>query len=169
MEIILIFVVIVALAGFAQSFSGRGSVKGAEARKSAEYRYLAKNEVMTPAETSFYKRLEKVVDGRYYIFPQIHLSSLMINKTMGKYYKLGYQRIQRRSVDYVLCDKTSMKPIYAVELDDSTHDNAKREGRDSMVEGMLRDINLPLVRFRNVSKLTDDQITQKFKAAATKT
>ena len=58
-----------------------------------------------------------------------------------------------------------MKPIYAVELDDSTHDTAKRKARDSMVEGMLRDINLPLVRFRNVGKMTDDQIAQKFEEA----
>ena len=61
-----------------------------------------------------------------------------------------------------------MRPIYAVELDDSTHDSAKRQSRGSAVEAMLAQVNLPLVRFRNVSQITDDQIIQKFEAASQK-
>ena len=163
---VIAFVLIVAVGNYINSPKSKKTNYKKTENGSVKYYYERKHAVMTQAELVFYRRLEKVVDGRYYLFPQIHLSALMTSKTTGKHYKSGYQRILRRSVDYVLCDKDSMKPIYAVELDDSTHDTAKRKDRDSMVEGMLRDINLPLVRFRNVSKMTDDQIAQKFEVAA---
>lgn len=135
----------------------------------AQYFYGRKPMIMSEAETSFYHRLESVVDGRYYIFPQIHLSALLINQTKGRYWKAAFQRINRTSVDYVLCDKQTMSPVYAVELDDSTHDSENRKARDAGVEKMLRDVGLPLLRFRNVEAMTDDQIDQKFQQIANNT
>lgn len=85
------------------------------------YQYSRKAEFITPSEKEFFKILSEVAADRYYIFPQIHLSSLFKNETKGRYYKLAFQIINRRSVDYVLCDKTTLEPVYAVELDDSTH------------------------------------------------
>jgi len=60
-----------------------------------------------------------------------------------------------------------MQPVYAVELDDATHDIPKRQMRDKGVERMLLKANLPLVRFRDVKNMTNNQITQKFEYAAT--
>lgn len=129
------------------------------------YAYSPKATIMTSAEIAFYNRLQAIAGDRYYIFPQIHLTALANSHATGQYYKSCYQRINRRSVDYILCDKVSMKPIYAVELDDRTHDSAKRQARDTLVEEILREINLPLIRFRNVNQLTDKQIIERFVAA----
>ncbi|MNR65020.1 hypothetical protein D3C85_1879020 [compost metagenome] len=49
-----------------------------------------------------------------------------------------------------------------MELDDRTHDTPKRQARDSIVDAILNEIKLPLVRFRDVGNLTDDQIAQQF-------
>ena len=59
-----------------------------------------------------------------------------------------------------------MRPVYAVELDDATHDTAKRRARDEGVNRMLQSVNMPLVRFRNVGDLTDQQIIDRFADAA---
>lgn len=128
------------------------------------YEYSRKESVMTAAEAAFYRRLLLVAGDRYFIFPQVHLSSLLINQTKGRYWKAAFQRINRTSVDYVLCDKDSMKAIYAVELDDKTHDTFKRRARDTGVEVMLSSVGLPLVRFRDVDNLTDVQIAREFEA-----
>lgn len=165
--LVIIAIIVIVVVAILNNLQGSGDAKKSRYNKAApDYKYTQKDTVMSVAEASFYKRLETVVDGKYYIFPQVHLSSLMLNKTYGKYNKLGFQRIQRRSVDYVLCDKETMAPVYAVELDDSTHDCAKRQTRDSMVENMLAEIDLPLIRFRNVSKVSDADIEKKFADAA---
>ena len=159
------FVIFMAVMTYLNSILDQRKSSKKTKKSPVNYHYERKDTVMSQAESAFFKRLEKVVEDRYYIFPQIHLSALMNNKTSGRYYKVAFQRINRRSVDYVLCDKATMKPVYAVELDDTTHDTDKRKYRGSLVGSLLLDIDLPLVRFRNVGKMTDDQIAQKFEEA----
>ncbi|MEO6761578.1 MAG: DUF2726 domain-containing protein [Candidatus Saccharimonadales bacterium] len=130
------------------------------------YFYSRKRTIMTDTETNFYHRLEVIAGDKYYIFPQIHLSALLENRTRGRYWKAAFQRANRRSVDYVLCNKQTMSPVYAVELDDSTHDTYNRHIRDAMVEKMLSDVGLPLVRFRNIRNISNEQIVLKFQEAS---
>ena len=106
--------------------------------------------------------LYRVAGDRYYIFPQVHLSALFKNETVGRYHKLAFQIINRRSVDYVLCDKTTLEPAYAVELDDPTHDKPERIKRDNDVNQLFAQHNLPLIRFRDYKNLSLDDIAQRF-------
>ncbi|MFZ1242646.1 MAG: DUF2726 domain-containing protein [Candidatus Saccharimonas sp.] len=129
------------------------------------YVYVRKQGIMTSAEVDFYKRLQQVVGDRYLIFPQIHLSSLATNKTTGSYWKAGFQRLNRRSVDYVLVDPETLQAVYAVELDDKTHDTEKSRAADTIKTEILQQIGLPLVRFRNVYAMSDDEIISNFKWA----
>ncbi|MGO3702165.1 MAG: DUF2726 domain-containing protein [Candidatus Saccharimonadales bacterium] len=128
------------------------------------YSYSRKKGIMTDAEKEFYRRLQRIVREKYIIFPQVHLSSLAHNKTKGKYYKAGFQRINRRSVDYVLADPETLDAVYAVELDDRTHDTQKARVVDRIKNEILQEINLPLVRFRNVRTMSDDDIVRAFEA-----
>ncbi|MDB5166914.1 MAG: topoisomerase [Candidatus Saccharibacteria bacterium] len=133
------------------------------------YQYSRKESVMTERETDFFHRLNSVAGDRYFVFPQIHLSALLKNQTKGRYWKAAFQRSNRTSVDYILCDKKTMKTMYAVELDDITHDTTKRRARDEGIERMLSGVGLPLVRFRNVAGLTDEEIARAFEAVAART
>jgi very-short-patch-repair endonuclease len=122
---------------------------------------------MTNPEVLLYRRLSNIVKDRYVIFPQIHLSSLAVNKTYGKYHKLGFQRINRRSVDYVLADPETLRAVYAVELDDSTHDTEKGRSIDALKTDVLSQIGMPLVRLRNINSMSDEDIIELFKDART--
>lgn len=132
------------------------------------YKYVRKPYIMTEAEAHFYKRLQNIVEDRYYVFPQVHLSSLAKNITAGKYHKAGFQRINRRSVDYVLADIETLQAVYAVELDDRTHDTEKGKAVDALKNEILGQIGLPIVRFRNTQTLSDEDIIQSFKLARAK-
>lgn len=165
MEIFLIPLIIIVFAALVAAVSMIMD-KGKPASVPQKYFYSRKNDIMTNAEWRFFERLNAVAAGKYHVFPQIHLSSLLKNETKGKYYKLAFQRINRRSVDFVLCDIGTHKPVYAVELDDWSHDSAKRQARDGVVEEMLGQVGLPLVRFRNVEKMSDEDITNKFREAS---
>ena len=117
--------------------------------KNNTYSYTAKDLLMTRAETEFFVKLERAVSERYYVFPQVHLSSLLDHHVKGQEWKYAFSHINGKSVDYVLCDKKTLRPTYAIELDDYTHDKADRRERDAEVERIFEEAELPLIRFRN--------------------
>jgi hypothetical protein len=127
-----------------------------------KYFYSLKQSFITPSEKEFYKILSEVAADRYYIFPQIHLSSLFENDTNGRYHKLAFQRINRMSVDYVLCDKITLEPIYAVELDDPSHNEYDSRKNDDIKNDLFKQMNLPLVRFSNYKNLNQEDIAKRF-------
>jgi len=104
---------------------------------------------MSRTETEFFVKLERTVSERYYVFPQVHLSALLSPQAQGKDWLYAFRHINGKSVDYVLCDKQTLRPTYAIELDDYTHDKADRRKRDAEVERIFEEAELPLVRFRN--------------------
>lgn len=167
MEYLILILVAIVIVGVITKVINNKQSKS-ESVPGSEYQYGRKEALMTEREAAFYHRLNAVAGDRYFIFPQIHLSALLINKTKGRYWKAAFQRINRSSVDYVLCNKQTLKVAYAVELDDATHDTAKRKDRDVGVEAMFLSIGLPLVRFRDVETLTDEQIANQFEIAAQK-
>lgn len=159
--IIIVAIVLVAI----NLFLKKSPTVERKGRTPVQYIYARKQAIMTERESAFYQRLARIAAGRYLVFPQIHLSSLATNKTTGKYYKLGFQRINRRSVDYILADPQTLQAIYAVELDDPTHNTAKGRNSDAVKEEILGQIGLPLVRLRNVEQMSDDDIIRSFQAA----
>jgi very-short-patch-repair endonuclease len=117
---------------------------------------------MTKSESEFFRMLDKAVCDRYYIFPQAHLSAILNHKVPGQNWKYAFRHINGKSVDYVLCDKQTLKPVYAVELDDYTHSYSDRQERDQEVERMLQSAGIPLVRFGEYKTLTKDEISRRF-------
>ena len=136
-----------------------------ESAKRKEYDYARRAYIMTQAEMNLFRRLEKVAADRYYIFPQVHLSSLLNHTVKGQNWRAALSAIQRKSVDFALIDKQTLKTAYAVELDDSTHDRPDRQERDGRVEQYLQDAGIPLVRLRNISAMSDDDIENVFRDA----
>ena len=129
------------------------------------YKYQAKEYFMTKSESDFFRILDKATCDKYYIFPQAHLSAILDYKVPGQNWKYAFRHINGKSVDYVLCDRQTLKPIYAVELDDYTHTYPDRQERDHEVERMLQSAGIPLVRFNDFNNLTKNEIVEKFSAA----
>jgi len=127
--------------------------------KNNKYTYIAKNLPMTSTEAEFFKKLTNAVEERYYVFPQIHLSAILKPNTTREDWLYAFRHINGKSVDYVLCDKETLAPTYAIELDDYTHDQAARRKRDVEVERIFDEANLPLLRFRN-KDISENDIIQ---------
>lgn len=114
---------------------------------------------MTKAENDFFVKLERVVSERYYVFPQVHLSSLLDHRIKGQEWSYAFRHINGKSVDYILCDRQTLQLVYAIELDDYTHDQDDRKKRDAEVERIFDEAGLPLVRFKN-KDVMDSEIIQ---------
>lgn len=134
-------------------------------RKKSAYKYRAKPHLMTTREEYFYKILAEIFGRKCYIFPQIHLSACLDHKVRGQNWKGAFSHINGKSLDFVLVSKDNFRLLCAIELDDSSHDIEQRAIRDQEVERILREANIPLIRFRDISKLTKQEIVDKIAAA----
>lgn len=123
------------------------------------YSYTAKILMMTRTESEFFTKLDRVVCDRYYVFPQVHLSALLDHKVKGQDWRFAFRHINGKSVDFVLCDRETLRPTYAIELDDLTHEQSDRRKRDIEVERIFKEANLPLVRFKN-KEVSETEIIQ---------
>ena len=101
------------------------------------YAYQRKWNLITKSELKFFQLLLKVVDSYYYVIPQVHLSTLFQHKVWGQNWRAALSRIQRKSVDYVICCRQKLVPICAIELDDLSHQKEDRKKRDKVVEDIF--------------------------------
>jgi hypothetical protein len=150
--IVIIFIVALALAYF--NAKKAGAKKPSRAQPS--YQYRKKSFFMTKAEHAFYTQLDSLYGERYFIFPQVHLSEFLDHTVTGQDWRAALGAIQRKSVDYVICDKAYVRPLVAIELDDHTHERADRVKRDNLVESICAQAGMPLVRFTSTSTSADD-------------
>ena len=114
---------------------------------------------ITPAEQVFFRVLVEAVGSegaRWHVLAQVALNRIVRfpgnAKTPGR--QAWVNKTSRRSVDFLVIDRRTTRPLVAIELDDASHRRGDRQRRDAEVEAVLADAGLPLVRL-SVSKSYD--------------
>ena len=126
--------------------------------------FIKKADTLTNSEKFFYRFLESlpIVKENYYVFPQLSISKLVTLPDNLKRNWALLNKIDRKSVDFVLFDKSILNPVVAIELDGSSHDSFGRQERDSFVDQVFSTARVPLIHIRrNDSGYNPDEITQK--------
>lgn len=116
----------------------------AEKRAAGALPYRLRDDFLSPAELSFYHVLRQSVGGDYVVLAKVNLADLLF--VPGKQGVAFRNKIDRKHVDFVLCDPASMKPHCAIELDDRSHQRADRQERDAFIDAALKTAGLCLVR-----------------------
>ncbi len=107
--------------------------------------YRLRDDFLSAAEYSFYKVLSLALESRYCIQCKVRLEDIFF--VVGKQDRMRYQnRINQKHVDFLICDAVTMKPMFDIELDDSSHVRQKRRFRDAFVEDVFRAAGFPLLR-----------------------
>ena len=158
MTILIIFVILMAVVFIVLKKFSPDIFNGEEKVIKSPYNYKKKDFLMSRAEHEFFDILVEVVGNQYYVFPQIHLSTILDNKVVGQNWRGAFRHIDEKSVDFVICDKAYIKPILAIELDDRTHEREDRKGRDGEVERILNESGLFLLRFGNNGSFIKEEI-----------
>ena len=63
-------------------------------------------------------------------------------------FRIYTNKIDRKHVDYLLCDLITVRPLLGIELDDKSHQKSDRQARDVFVEKVFNAAKLPLLRIR---------------------
>jgi hypothetical protein len=109
--------------------------------------FKLRDDFLSPAEVSFYQVLRVAVGDRALVFTKINLADLFFVSTGDhRQNRALANRVDRKHVDFLVCDLKSVRPIVALELDDQSHNRADRKTRDEMVEGVFAAAGLPLLR-----------------------
>lgn len=145
MNLYLIFWVIVLLTIFYLA-RNKLSLKNTETQSDDYKHYVKKNYLMSKAEHDFFKALQETVKDKYYIVPQVQLSKIVEVNHYEHQKRKYFNKIDRKSVDFVLFNKEYFTPYMAIELDDSSHLLPPREVRDDFVGSMLDRVGIKLVR-----------------------
>ena len=121
--------------------------KGGVARPSEERPPFRKNKYfLTDGERSFYGVLKHAAGERFDVFAKVRLADL-VWLPKGVEGRQGWQnRVDRKHVDFVLCEPTTVTPVLVIELDDKSHRRPGRQARDALVDGVLRAAGLPILR-----------------------
>jgi hypothetical protein len=112
-----------------------------------EYPYVLRDDFLSPAEHSFYLVLKQAVSDWALVCPKVRLGDLFYVNTRDRSKKMTYRnKIDRKHVDFLLCNPKTAKPILGIELDDKSHMRRDRQERDDFVDKAFAAANLPLAR-----------------------
>ena len=113
-----------------------------------EYPYHIRDDFLSPAEHSFFLVLKHIVSNRAVICTKVSLSDLFyVRADDPSRFRTYTNKIDRKHVDFLLCDLKTLQPLVGIELDDKSHQKSSRQARDEFVEKVYTAAKLPLVRF----------------------
>ena len=118
--------------------------------------YERKRYLLTIPEKSFFNLLSTAVSDDVYICPQVCFGGVLNVTATAREYQSFWNRVQAKRIDFLLCDKRTLTPLVAVELDNSSHDSPNRIERDDFVDEACASAGLAILHFR-VRKYYDRQ------------
>ena len=120
--------------------------------------YITRDALLTAAERSFFAALQTACNGRSLIFVQVPLSKLIYPRAGIPRWQAFQNKIDRKSVDFVLADPTSLKVQLVIELDDRSHELKNRQDRDEFVNRALAAAGLKLLRVPAAANYNPQQL-----------
>ena len=110
-----------------------------------QYPYHLRDDFLSPAELNFYRVLQTAVSDWATIFVKVSLGDLFYAQTGEFGQNQAYRnKIDRKHVDFLLCDPQTIRPILGIELDDKSHQRAERQARDRFVDEVFAAAKLPI-------------------------
>ena len=129
--------------------------------------YRLRKEFLSPAEASFYRSLMEAIEDKLLVFPKPALKEF-ISVTDQSNLQTHLNKIDRKHVDFLICDPKTLEPVFAIELDDGSHRRAERGQRDTFLETVLSGVELPLVRIPVRSSYNAQELQILFRNAVEK-
>ena len=105
--------------------------------------------LFTPAERSFLAVLEPALGDQFRVLGKVRLADVIRVKSglSGSERRQAFNRIQSKHLDFVVCDPNDLSVQFVVELDDSSHQQARRLARDEFLNKALAAAGVPVFHF----------------------
>lgn len=107
--------------------------------------YRRRESILTAPEREFYLVLLQAVESRATVIPKVGLQDIFFITDKEKY-QTARNRIAQRHLDFLICENNSLRPLFGIELDDSSHKEAAHQKRDAFKNLVFEAALLPLIR-----------------------
>ena len=142
--LILLVIILTVLVGFFvfKKYIKPGSI--------TEFPYQSKTSLCSPAERSLLGVLEQLLSDKYRVLLKVRLADMieMQNGVSKSLRQSAFNRISRKHVDFVVCDKNDLSILGVIELDDQSHKSARRKARDNFLDRALTAADIPLMHIQ---------------------
>ncbi|MFA6466562.1 MAG: DUF2726 domain-containing protein [Patescibacteria group bacterium] len=119
-----------------------------EANKEDDNNYFKKEYLLNIPERHFFEILQTLLPPEYVCYPQIVISSILNVRDKNRFWY--YQnKINRKTIDFVIFKKQYLEPVLAIEYDGWTHQKAGRIKRDNFVNEIIKKSNLSIVHIKH--------------------
>lgn len=97
--------------------------------------YEAQEYFLSPAERSFFRVLERLVGEEILICPKPSVREVLkVSAEVITERQKYFNWISQKHLDFVLCERRTMRILCAVELDDRSHEQKERRQRDAFLD-----------------------------------
>lgn len=116
---------------------------GASGRSSRTFRFARRDPFLRQDEILLYERLTAALSDTH-VFPQVAMSAFVQHK--GKT-QAARNLFAQKYVDYLVCERKTMRPLYVIELDGTSHGSAAAQKRDKQKNDVLAAAGIPIMRY----------------------
>ncbi|MCD4705961.1 DUF2726 domain-containing protein [bacterium] len=123
--------------------------------------FRRKDFLLNIPERKFFEELQQIIPADYVVFPQILLSTIVSVKSSRKEFWTYQNRINRKTVDFVIFEKQYLKPVIAIEYDGKTHNRSDRQGRDIFVNKVLESAEIKSFHIKHQRNINFEEVKNK--------
>jgi hypothetical protein len=125
--------------------------------------YRRRDDFLSPTELSYFKVLSSTLGHSATLFPKVKVSDIIFVTNTDEYMSF-FNRISRRHVDFLVCESSTLKPVLAIELDDSSHNRPSQKERDQFLDDVFKAADLPLMRVSPKMQYTREKVISQIKS-----
>ncbi len=123
--------------------------------------FKRKEFLMNTPERRFFEELTKNTPNNYVVFPQVVLGSI-VETTAPKNEAIGWRnKINRKTIDYIIFELPYYKPVIAIEYDGKTHNYSNRMKRDQEVKNILDSSGISNFHVKHSNNINFEEIINK--------
>ena len=143
MNWLLLVLVVIALAVFVMLKRRSAPVSDG----SEGFPYVLGDGLFSPAERSFLGVLDQAVGKDFRVFGKVRVADVVsvAQGTPKSLWQRAFNRISAKHFDYVLCSPGDLQPVCAIELNDQSHTQDNRKGRDRFLEDVCPAAKISLI------------------------
>jgi hypothetical protein len=121
--------------------------------------FESKNTIFTPAEKNFQKLVEQAMGSQYRVINRVKLSDILTVRggVSTRASQSATNSADGKYLDFVICDRSSMKLLGAIDLVD-TQGKGYKVKKDWFVSGALEAASIPHLRIKVKANYTLDEI-----------
>jgi len=107
--------------------------------------YKTRQSILTETELKFYRLLRENVHPKIVILSKIALKDIFYIGASDEYQR-HFNYISQKHIDFLLCHPNTLAPLFAIELDDSSHQQEKAVASDEFKNKLFAKAGLRLIR-----------------------